>query len=191
AYHPESIERLVVINSPHPYLFAGALATDAPQQAASQYMHYLCAPQAEGLLSANQFSKLESFFAHGAALLPAWFERDFYHAAWSREDPQFPGHALTGGLNYYRVSPLKPPKTGDVRPLPTWDKARFKVKVPTRVIWGMADIALQPVLLQGLEEFVPDLHIQPIATAGHWLIHEHGEEIARLIQSAQSHSPIK
>ncbi len=36
--HPDLVERLIIINSPHPYLFARALSADAAQQKASGYM---------------------------------------------------------------------------------------------------------------------------------------------------------
>src|SRR5690606_21381154 len=48
--HPRRIERLVILNAPHPVPFARALAGDAGQQAASAYMGWLRRPGSENVL---------------------------------------------------------------------------------------------------------------------------------------------
>jgi epoxide hydrolase 4 len=55
------------------------------------------------------------------------------------------------------------------------------VRVPTTVLWGDADIALPPTLLDGLEAFVPTLDVRPVAGATHWLIHEQPALVADTI----------
>jgi hypothetical protein len=58
-----------------------------------------------------------------------------YHAAWAR--------GLTGGVNYYRASPLFPPTAEEPGPAALHLKPEdFRVRVPTQVLWGEADIAL-------------------------------------------------
>lgn len=42
--HPERVARLVIVNSPHPWVFANALLSDPAQQAASAYMNWLRQP---------------------------------------------------------------------------------------------------------------------------------------------------
>ena len=51
ALRPELIERLVIINSPHPATFLRELQRNPEQQAASAYMNFLCRPDAERLLA--------------------------------------------------------------------------------------------------------------------------------------------
>jgi pimeloyl-ACP methyl ester carboxylesterase len=46
------------------------------------------------------------------------------------------------------------------------------VPIPTLVLWGMEDPALLPSLLDGLQDWVPQLQLQPVAGASHWLVHE-------------------
>ena len=58
----------------------------------------------------------------------------------------------------------------------------FKVKVPTQVIWGDADTALRPVLLEGLNQWVSDLRIHRIAEASHWLARTHASEVNRVLR---------
>jgi pimeloyl-ACP methyl ester carboxylesterase len=90
-----------------------------------------------------------------------------YLAAWSQ-----PG-ALACALNLYRASPLYPPTADDPGAAALkLDPAALTVRVPTLVIWGEADTALGTVLLDGLDEVVPDLHIERMSGASHWVIHE-------------------
>lgn len=176
--HPECVEKLVIINAPHPVVFARALASDRAQQEASQYMRFLRTPDAEATLAADNFAMLETF-AFGPSHPKSAFsdeDRRRYREAWAR-----PG-ALTGGLNYYRAARLLPPRPGGPMDEPGFDPAQFVVKVPTLVIWGERDTALLPCNLDGLEAFIPDLTLRRIPTGTHWVVHEHPAEVNRLIR---------
>jgi len=175
---PQLVQKLVIINSPHPYLFARALAHDKQQQKASEYMNWLRTEGSETALAKNDFALIEGFFG-GMGQKPAkWYNdevRQRYHACWAR--------GLLGGVSYYRASPLHPP-TKD-HPGPRVDEMQAKdyfTKVPTLVIWGMSDIALPASLLHGLDELVADLRIQRIEEASHWIIHEQPDTINRAIR---------
>ncbi len=176
--HPERVERLVILNAPHPVPFARALAHDAAQQAASAYMNWLRRPGSEEVLARDGFARLEAMLASmGDA---QWFDaraRGEYHEDWSR-----PG-ALRAAVNYYRASALHPPQEEDAKaaPVPALDASRFVVRVPTLVLWGERDTALLPVLLDGLERLVPQLRIVRLPEATHWLVHEQPERVAREI----------
>lgn len=50
--------------------------------------------------------------------------------------------------------------------------------MPTQVLWGMNDPALLPGLLEGLPEWVPDLSVQRLPAASHWVVHEQPEAVA-------------
>ena len=160
--HPDKLKRLVMINSAHPYTFWRELSNNPAQQKASEYMNVFRLPKAERLLSENGYARLLGAFMH---LGEAW--RAELVAAWSQ-----PG-ALTGGLNYYRASPLYPPTPDD----PGAKKLQFKpehfmVRVPTLVLWGERDTALLPGLLEGLDQCVPDLKVVRVTDASHWIVHE-------------------
>ena len=51
------------------------------------------------------------------------------------------------------------------------------------VIWGEQDFALQTNLLDGLDEYIPDLRIERIPDGTHWVIHEQPEKVNRLIRN--------
>ena len=176
---PDLVQKLIIINAPHPYLFMQALTSDPVQQAASTYMNWLRAPGAEVALAKNEFALMDRFFT---AVEPAdgrWFDaavRQRYHAVWQR--------GVQGALNYYRASPLYPPTAADPAPLALaqrMNEADFRVTVPTRVIWATADTALPVTLLDGLDRFVDDLHITRIEGASHWVVHEQPALINKLI----------
>ena len=63
---------------------------------------------------------------------------------------RLPPGALTGMLNWYRASPLVVPKPGEVvdrTKAIQLDPARFRVRMPHLVVWGMNDPALLPEAL--------------------------------------------
>jgi pimeloyl-ACP methyl ester carboxylesterase len=104
AQHPDRLERLVIVNAPHPVLYARDLAKDPAQQRASEYMLRLRSDGAEQALAANGYAGViehfEGWSGTGQALSPSLLET--YRRAWS-----VPG-ALTAMLNWYRASPLRP-----------------------------------------------------------------------------------
>ncbi len=177
--HPEVVSRLVIINAPHPVLFARALTSSPEQIAASQYMLLLRDARAERVLSEDNFRRLVEMLRTQAGDSDTWpsdTDLELYREAWSQ-----PG-ALTGALNYYRASPLHPTSPTDTSAdNVVLDPSNFYVTVPTLVIWGERDQALRPVLLEGLDEVVRDLTLKRIPDGSHWVIHEQPDRVNRLI----------
>jgi pimeloyl-ACP methyl ester carboxylesterase len=176
---PELMQRLVIVNSPHPGTFLDALKHDRAQQEASAYMNFLCRPDAEVLLAENDFARLWPFFAGPDGQAPAWLDeatRERYRALWRR--------GLTGPLNYYRASPMRPATASDPGASALEFAPEFvTVKLPTLVVWGEQDKALLPVLVDGLARYVPQLKLQRVPDAGHWVIHQKPALIAQLIRA--------
>jgi pimeloyl-ACP methyl ester carboxylesterase len=173
AAHPETLDKLVIINAPHPGVFARLLREDPDQQKASQYMLMFRSPQAEQTLSANDHAMLVNIVL-GAGLKNGVFteeDRKAYLAAWSQ-----PG-ALTGGLNYYRAMEVGPPAPGGGAASTGKFPADLNIKTPTLVIWGEKDTALTVHNLEGLDQYVPNLTIKRIPDATHWVIHEKPAEV--------------
>ncbi len=179
--HPELLEKLIIINSPHPAVFARELLNNPDQQKASQYMLMLRSAEAERILSENNFARLtDVLIQFGSKWEISEEHRLKYIEAWSQ-----PG-ALTGSLNYYRASPLYPPTSendqeqiGSILNLP---KEMLTVKVPTLVVWGEQDRALLTGNLDGLEEYIEDLTVKRIPDGTHWVIHEQPEMVNALIR---------
>lgn len=171
--HPERLSHLVIVNSPHPYTFWRELVHNPAQQKASAYMLLFRAAKAERVLSEDGYRRLLEW-------LPFLDQegRCAYLEAWSR-----PG-ALTGGLNYYRASPMYPPTAADPGPKKlALEPKNFVVRVPTLVLWGEQDRALLAGCLEGLEQCVPDLTLRRVPEASHWIVHEMPERVCREIES--------
>ena len=56
------------------------------------------------------------------------------------------------------------------------------VLLPTLVVWALDDIALLPALLDGLENYVPQMQLERVKGASHWIVHEQSERVAESIQ---------
>jgi pimeloyl-ACP methyl ester carboxylesterase len=177
--HPHLTLKLAIINSPHPGTFLRELKNNAAQQQASAYMNFLIREDAEKLLAENDFARLFNFLTHelaGNRDTPWLTEavKDQYRAVWSQ--------GLSGGCNYYRSSPLRPPRPEDPAAAAVeLPNSMLTIALPTLVIWGMDDAALPPVLIEGLNKYVPDLTLHKIPDATHWIIHEQPALIQNLL----------
>ena len=172
------LERLAIINSPHPVIFQKSLIEDSGQRAASQYMNAFRTPGFEQSIEAMGYATFfdKTFSNHvNLALIPE-DEKRRYIAEWSQ-----PG-ALTAMLNWYRASSIVVPPPGASVPVPDWVLAAFpKVRIPTLVVWGMRDPALLPLQLDGLDRLVDDLTIVRLPDAGHFAPWEAPEAVARAL----------
>ena len=169
------VERLAIINSPHPVTFQKSLIEDSAQRAASQYMNAFRAPGFEAAVATMSFDTFfdKTFSNHvDLALIPE-DEKRRYIAEWSA-----PG-ALTAMLNWYRASSIVVPPPGATVPIPDWAVSAFpKVRLPTLVVWGMRDPALLPLQLDGLDRLVDDLAIARLPEVGHFAPWEAPEAVA-------------
>lgn len=169
---PQLLRQLAIVNSPHPGTFLRALQASERQQQASAYMNFLVRPDAEALLREDDYRRLWAFFTQwgGAPWLTDAVKAQ-YRAVWDA--------SLTGGLNYYRASPLRPTAANDSGAQGvTLPREMLTVDVPTLVLWAMEDAALLPELVDGLEEYVPRLTLEKVPGASHWIVHEQPQFVA-------------
>ena len=179
--YPELLEQFVIIDSPPPFTWNRDLRESPKQREAVNYMLELSKPSPgpEELVAANDFALLDAMLerigSSDARLSDE--ERAAYHEAWSQ-----PG-AIQGGLNYYRAARMgEQVAAGGV---PEEYEAKIKamrLEVPTLVIWGERDPALLVGLTRGLEEWIPDMRLEVLPGAGHWVPYEQPDEVNRLIR---------
>jgi pimeloyl-ACP methyl ester carboxylesterase len=175
---PRLLSHLVIVNSPNPYVFWRELVNNPAQRKASEYMLLLRSAKAERVLSENNYEKLWKFAFSEIGATGAAPDKAEYLQAWSQ-----PG-ALTGGLNWYRASPLYPPTEADPGPEKLqFDPAQFQVRVPTLVLWGEKDRALLTSCLDGLQAVVPDLKVVRVPECSHWIVHERADLVCSEIEA--------
>ena len=171
--HPTRIARLVIVNAPHPFVFQRSLFDDAEQRAASQYIRrFRDTTLDQGLTGKGLEAFFSSTFAHVLTSAVAGADKAAYLDEWGQ-----PG-AMTAMLNWYRASAITVPAVGEDPPRPAFLDAPFPpVTQPTLVVWGMDDKALLPVQFEGLADYVPDLTIERVAGAGHFVPWEDGPAV--------------
>jgi pimeloyl-ACP methyl ester carboxylesterase len=156
--YPEMLDRLIILNLPHPAKFAAGLRT--PQQLLrSSYIFFFQLPWLpEWLIQAGDYQPLEAAFKGMAVHKDAFTAADIqaYKQAVAK-----PG-ALTAMLNYYRNA---------------FEQGLFKpdwgvLEVPTLMIWGEEDTALGKELTYGTEQYVRDFQIKYIPDCSHWVQQE-------------------
>jgi epoxide hydrolase 4 len=179
--YPSYLEKLIIINAPHPIVFQRELIENSSQQEASQYMLVFRSEQAESILSSENYAPLvQNTLSEG--LEKGFFteeDKQAYLAAWSQ-----PG-ALTGGLNYYRAAEVGPPTNEEDKSRLTAFSANFPdpiIQVPTLVIWGEKDPYLLLGNLEGLSDYVPNLTIKRIEDGSHWVVHEQPKLVNQYIR---------
>jgi pimeloyl-ACP methyl ester carboxylesterase len=179
--YPEMLERLVIIDAPPPFTWNRDLRDSPKQRDAVNYMLEFSKPSPgpENMLAANDFSLMDDLLLRigGAGAQLSDEDRAVYHEAWSQ-----PG-ALRGGLNYYRAARMGDQIAAGGVPEEYASKITSQtLDVPTLVIWGENDAALLPALTRGLSEWVPQVRVEIIADAGHWVPYERSDEVNRLIR---------
>ena len=169
------IERLAIVNSPHPLIFQKSIIEDAAQRAASQYIRAFRDPAFEKFVEGIGYESFfdKSFRNHvDLASIPAE-ERQRTIDDWSR-----PG-ALTAMLNWYRASAIFVPAVGEQAVMPDWvARGVPKLRIPVRVIWGLEDKALLPVQLEGIGEVGDDVEVFPLKGVGHFAPWEAPDQMA-------------
>ena len=157
ALHPGLVERLAILNAPHPVLMKKKLATLA-QARRSSYMFFFQLPWLpERSLKRRRAGFLKMMLKRDPAT-PGAFTPEEIEAY--REAFLLPG-AATAAVNYYRAAFRSGTRVPGLR--------RSLEKVPTLVLWGEGDRYLGPELLDGLDDLVPDLRLVRIPNASHWL----------------------
>jgi len=176
--HPDRIDRLAIVNAPHPFVFQKAMFDDPGQRAASQYIRAFRVPGIESYIA----SDLDNFFDK---TFKGHFDLDFSteeKAAYIDEWGQ-PG-AVEAMLNWYRAATIIVPEIGEDAPRPAFLDAAFPVlQMPVLVVWGMKDKALLPSQLVGLEDLCADLRIVRVDDAGHFVTWEKPEAVTQALRT--------
>ena len=94
--NPARVERLAIVNAPHPYVFQKAMFDDPGQRAASQYIRAFRVPGMENHITGNLDHFFDKTFAEHFGLRATAEEKAAYLDEWSQ-----PG-AMRAMLGWYR-----------------------------------------------------------------------------------------
>jgi len=165
--YPEHIERMVIMNVPHPDVMITNLKNNPKQVRNSWYIIFFQLPDyPEKLASLDNFSwlinLLESSSRHHAFLTE---DLEKYRNAFAQ-----PG-AISAMINWYRATmQIKNQRPKD--PM---------IYVPTLILWGVKDVALVPEMADQSMEYCKQGRLIKFEDATHWIQHEESEKVNSLI----------
>jgi len=152
---PDRLNKLAVLNVPHPSVFLRTVRSNPRQMLRSWYMAFFQLPRIpEQRFSADNFAMGSKSLV--ASSRPGTFtaeDLDAYRQAWSN-----PG-TVTAMINWYRAFFRTRP------PLPQ----NPKIHVPTRILWGERDFFLLPEMAQESIAYCDSAQLTYFHNATHWL----------------------
>lgn len=163
------LTRLVIMNVPHPRCARRELK-HWYQLKKSWYIFFFQLPQIpEWLFGLNGAERIKRAISRMAVDKSRFPEEDLqvYADAASR-----PG-ALRSMINYYRAL-LRAPDARDI--------GDAMVHIPTLIIWGEEDAAIDIRCTDGTEEWVPDLELHRLPGVSHWVQQEAPEEVNAILR---------
>jgi epoxide hydrolase 4 len=162
--YPGRIEKLVVLNVPHPAVMRRFLRTSPRQMLHSWYMLFFQIPRLPELLFSRggtrtlvETSRPGTFSAD---------DLDRYREAWNQ-----PG-AVMAMINWYRAL---------LREIPDRTAVESRVRVPTRILWGLRDRFLMSAMAAESLKYCDFGELFEFPEATHWVQHEEPERVNRLL----------
>lgn len=165
--YPERIERLVILNVPHPVVMQRFARRNLGQMLRSWYIGFFQLPWLpEAMCRFGDWVMLVRTLRN-SSLPGAFSESDFrqYRAAWAQ-----PG-AFTAMINWYRAALQKP----------LMRRPSIRITVPTLLVWGARDQFLKQDMAQLSIDLCDNGRIVFFENATHWVQHEEAERVNELI----------
>jgi len=161
------VDRLAILNVPHPGIKLSALARIPQQLIKSWYILFFQIPfLPEYLLSRKNYTALcESLIRSSSTGAFTPQDLEIYRQAWSQPN------AVASMLNWYRAMMQMPPA----------GLSGARINLPVRIIWGMRDIALHPKLAAYSIELCDHGDLFYLENATHWVHQDQPDEVNRLI----------
>ncbi|MBM3763315.1 MAG: alpha/beta hydrolase [Acidobacteria bacterium] len=155
---PQMVEKLVILNLPHPRGLSRELATNPEQQKASEY--------------ARRFQEPGSHAKLTAAALAGWVKDPEAKKAYVEA---FERSSLESMMAYYQKNYPRPPyqQSNDVR----------RLAMPVLLIHGLKDTALLAPALDGTWDWVDDLTMVTIPEASHFVQQDATEKVSKSVKS--------
>jgi pimeloyl-ACP methyl ester carboxylesterase len=171
ANYPEVVEKLIILNSPHPDAFKGKIIGSLGQFLKSWYIFFYQLPYIpEWAVHTNDLEAFDTVFSdENKQLTITEEELEAYKYTYSRKG------AWTPPINYYRQnfsiakSLVEPPKPLSI------------IRVPTLFIWGDGDIHLSKDLPELTRPYVENMTIKYISKGNHFVQQHKPAEVNAVI----------
>ncbi|HEX6203438.1 MAG TPA: alpha/beta hydrolase [Thermoanaerobaculia bacterium] len=167
AARPQRVERLAILNVPHPVVMRRQLRTDPAQLRRSWYMFFFQLPGLPEWWLLRRDGRNLRRMLRGSARRGTFTDADLARYA---ADCARPG-AMRSMIHWYRAALLRPPP----RP-PSW-----RIRAPTRIVWGPEDVAIGRETVEPSAALCDEAEIAWIEGAGHWVQHEEPERVSELL----------
>jgi len=159
--HPDAVDRLGIVNVPHPTVFEATLKSSPSQMRKSWYMFFFQLPRIpEWFQRQDDFERLVDAFRTAEEGTFTDEDIEYYREAWRQDG------ALTAMIHWYRALF----RAGE-------DPPRERVEAPTLVLWGEGDKFLRPEMAPESLEYCENGRLERFPDASHWVPHERREQV--------------
>jgi pimeloyl-ACP methyl ester carboxylesterase len=160
--HPERLQRLGILNVPHPLVFRRFITRDFEQMRRSWYALFFQLPWLPEMAMRAGDWRGAVRALRGSGKIHTFTDEEIekYKEAWSR-----PG-AMTSMINWYRAVryQMKLPQ-------------EMQIKVPTLMMWGVKDVALTYRMARPSIDHCEDGKLIFFPDSTHWVQHEAAGEV--------------
>ncbi len=164
--YPQRLNKLVILNVPHPEVLTQTLRKSLKQVRKSWYVFFFQIPWLpEKLTSMRDWQRgVGSLLTTSRKGTFSRADLEKYKQAWSQP------YAMTAMINWYRAIVRHPLKLDP----------QHKISVPTLVIWGKGDKFLGSEMAQPSADKAENGHVE-FLEASHWVQHEEPEQVNKLL----------
>jgi epoxide hydrolase 4 len=161
--YPERLNKLSIMNMPHPAVMRRFLLRDFEQIRRSWYVFFFQLPWLPEAGMRRDHWRGAELALRGSGKVHTFTNEDIekYKEAWSQ-----PG-AMTAMLNWYRAVIQHMPKLPEDP----------RIKVPTLMMWGMKDFALSHRMARPSMDYVEEGNLIFFPEATHWVQRDAAEEV--------------
>lgn len=166
------LKRLVIMNVPHPKIFADVYRKSPEQRRRSGYVVFFQIPIIpEAMMTAGGARAIKGAFYNMAVDKSRFTEDVLEHYAANARQPG----AMTAMINYYRAA---------ARNRREIEHGEWPIiETPTLMVWGEEDSALGLEMLPGHEKLVADLTIERLPGVSHWVQQEAPEKVNDILEA--------
>jgi epoxide hydrolase 4 len=165
--HPERVNKMAILNVPHPRVFQRHIRFNVKQILRSLYAGFFLLPALPEMSVKFNDSKVFARLIKATGLRDTFSDEDMekYREAWAQP------HAVRSMINWYRAYARYNPA-----PPKSW-----RIKPQTLILWGLKDKALSSDLVEPSYDLCDNAELVTLEKATHWVQHDEKERVNQLL----------